>query len=184
MLRGPPGHLSCLTGCCLTPPPATISCPPRDPRKKSCYSNTPRDETPMTEAVRGPERKSHPHNQPGPSLLDGAGVQKQDPPRPWRPLANACTFYQSEVSLINIFSSPLLRSLIWPEAAQSFKKQSKRQRRKTQVPRGEPGWRLRGHSPEPPRPWCFRTQPHRSGSLLSKGAGTAGPTGGRPLTLH
>lgn len=80
----------------------------------------------MTEAVRGPERKSHPQNQPGPSLLDGTGVQKQGPPGLWRPLANACTFYQSEVSLIDTLSSPPPRSLIWPEAAQSFKKQSKR----------------------------------------------------------
>ena len=42
------------------------------------------------------------------------------------------------------------------------------------MPRGEPGWRLSGHSPEPPCPWCFRTQPDRSGSLLSTRTATAG----------
>lgn len=78
----------------------------------------------------GLERKSHPTISRAPPSWMALGVQKQDHTAA-EALANASTFYQSEVSLINIFSlSPLLRSLIWPEAAQSFKKQSKRQRRK------------------------------------------------------
>lgn len=140
------------------PPPETL---PHSPQKKELLQQHTQSQgpvTPVTEAAGGGTREEKsPPESAGPPLLDGAGVQKQGPPRLWRPCANACTFYQSEVSLINTFSSPLPRSLIWPEAAQSFKKQNKRQRRKTQVPRGEPGWRLSGRSPEPPCPWCFRT---------------------------
>ena len=176
-LRGPPGCLSWVTGCC--PPPAPGDPPPLPQKKELLQQHTQSQGpvTPVTEAVGGTrEEKSPPESAARPH--HGAGVQKQGPPRLRRPCTNACTFYQSKVSLINTFSSPLPRSLIWPEAAQSFKKQNKRQRRKTQVPRGEPGWQLSGHSPEPPCPWCFRTQPDRSGSLLSKRTATAGPNGG------
>ena len=40
--------------------------PPRDPRKKSCYSNTPREETPVTEAVRGTGEEKPPPESAGP----------------------------------------------------------------------------------------------------------------------
>lgn len=78
-----------------------------------------------------PLGRQHPHNAPAPSA-DGAGCSSQGCPLPLLllPLPNV-------VSLIHTL--PLLPTLlIWPEAAQSFKK--KKGKRKEKQVQGRPGW--------------------------------------------
>lgn len=192
----PPGLLIYITYGCppLDGAPATISCPPSLPGEKSHHSQTPKGETPplpgpLVERSGGPGAPwDRPHRAKSPLLCQRlrAGSKPhwavstrqmpQAPLRGWGRWAGprcSCPFSPPNlVSLINTFPL-LLTHLIWPEAAQSFKKKKKKRQNEGKPGAGPPGWQGAdvGGSPETHLVLLLQNTPHAPNSRIYTGGG-------------